>query len=35
VTFQRIFTYTLNSLTKKIVQVLFLAVGLIMTGMPS
>jgi H+-transporting ATPase len=32
VTFQRIFTYTLNSITKKIVQVLFLAVGLVMTG---
>ena len=32
VTFQRIFTYTLNSITKKIVQVLFLAVGLFMTG---
>ena len=32
VTFQRILTYTLNSITKKIVQVLFLAVGLIMTG---
>jgi H+-transporting ATPase len=32
VTFQRILTYTLNSLTKKIVQVLFLAVGLIITG---
>jgi H+-transporting ATPase len=32
VTFQRILTYTLNSLTKKIVQVLFLAVGLLMTG---
>jgi H+-transporting ATPase len=32
VTFQRILTYTLNSVTKKIVQVLFLAVGLIMTG---
>jgi len=32
VIFQRILTYTLNSLTKKIVQVLFLAVGLIMTG---
>ncbi len=31
-TFQRILTYTLNSITKKIVQVLFLAVGLIMTG---
>ncbi len=32
VTFQRVLTYTLNSVTKKIVQVLFLAVGLIMTG---
>ena len=32
VTFQRILTYTLNSITKKIVQVLFLAVGLILTG---
>jgi H+-transporting ATPase len=32
VTFQRILTYTLNSVTKKIVQVLFLAVGLTMTG---
>jgi H+-transporting ATPase len=32
VTFQRILTYTLNSVTKKIVQVLFLAVGLIVTG---
>jgi H+-transporting ATPase len=31
-TFQRIFTYTLNSVTKKIVQVLLLGVGLIMTG---
>jgi H+-transporting ATPase len=31
-TFQRILTYTLNSITKKIVQVLFLAVALIMTG---
>jgi H+-transporting ATPase len=31
VTFQRILTYTLNSVTKKIVQVLFLAVGLVMT----
>jgi H+-transporting ATPase len=30
--FQRILTYTLNSITKKIVQVLFLAVGMIMTG---
>jgi len=32
VTFQRILTYTLNSVTKKIVQVLFLAVGLVLTG---
>jgi H+-transporting ATPase len=32
VTFQRILTYTLNSVTKKTVQVLFLAVGLAMTG---
>jgi H+-transporting ATPase len=32
ITFQRILTYTLNSITKKIVQVLFLAIGLIMTG---
>jgi H+-transporting ATPase len=31
-TFQRILTYTLNSITKKIVQVLFLGVALIMTG---
>ena len=31
ITFQRILTYTLNSVTKKIVQVLFLAVGLIIT----
>jgi H+-transporting ATPase len=31
-TFQRILSYTLNSITKKIVQVLFLAVGLMMTG---
>jgi H+-transporting ATPase len=30
--FQRILTYTLNSVTKKIVQVLFLGVGLLMTG---
>src|ERR1700683_646349 len=30
-TFQRILTYTLSSVTKKITQVLFLAVGLIMT----
>ena len=32
ITFQRILTYTLNSVTKKVVQVLFLATGLIMTG---
>ena len=32
VTFQRILTYTLNSVNRKIVQVLLLAVGLIMTG---
>jgi H+-transporting ATPase len=32
VTFQRILTYTLNSVIKKIVQVLFLVAGLIMTG---
>jgi len=32
ITFQRILTYTLNSITKKITQVLFLALGLIMTG---
>jgi len=32
VTFQRILSYTLNSITKKVVQVLFLAAGLIMTG---
>jgi H+-transporting ATPase len=32
VTFQRILTYTLNSIIKKIVTVLFLIVGLIMTG---
>ena len=32
VTFQRIQTYTLNSVNKKVAQVLFLAVGLIMTG---
>ena len=30
--FQRILTYTLNSITKKIVQVLFLATALVMTG---
>jgi H+-transporting ATPase len=32
VTFQRILSYTLNSITKKTIQVLFLAIGLIMTG---
>jgi len=32
VTFQRILTYTLNSVQKKILQVLLLAVGLVMTG---
>ena len=32
ITFQRIQTYTLNSVTKKIVTALLLAVGLIMTG---
>ena len=32
VTFQRILTYTLNSIIKKIVGVLFLIVGLLMTG---
>ncbi|MEO9189869.1 MAG: HAD-IC family P-type ATPase [Acetobacteraceae bacterium] len=32
ITFQRIQTYTLNSITSKILQVLFLAVGLVMTG---
>src|SRR5271166_189401 len=31
-TFQRILTYTLNSIIKKVAQVLFLAVGLVMTG---
>ncbi len=31
-TFQRILTYTLSSVNKKVVQVLFLAVGLVMTG---
>ena len=30
--FQRILTYTLNCLNKKIVQVLFIAAGLVMTG---
>jgi H+-transporting ATPase len=32
ITFQRILTYTLNSVLKKIVQVLLLAIGLAMTG---
>jgi hypothetical protein len=32
ITFQRIQTYTLNAIIKKIVTVLFLVVGLIMTG---
>jgi H+-transporting ATPase len=32
VTFQRILTYTLNAIIKKVVTVLFLIVGLIMTG---
>jgi H+-transporting ATPase len=32
ITFQRILTYTLSSVTKKIVQVLFLAIGLVITG---
>lgn len=32
VTFQRILTYAVNSVTKKTVQVLFLAVGLVITG---
>jgi H+-transporting ATPase len=32
VIFQRVLSYALNSITKKIVQVLFLAIGLIMTG---
>jgi magnesium-transporting ATPase (P-type) len=31
-TFQRILSYTLNSITKKTMQVLFLAIGLLMTG---
>jgi H+-transporting ATPase len=30
--YQRVLTYTLNSITKKIVQVMFIAVGLIVTG---
>jgi H+-transporting ATPase len=32
ITFQRILTYTINSVTKKIVQVFFLAAGLLVTG---
>lgn len=32
ITFQRILTYTLNAIIKKIVTVLFLVVGLLMTG---
>jgi H+-transporting ATPase len=32
ITFQRILTYAMNSVTKKIVQVLFLALGLVITG---
>lgn len=32
VTFQRILTYTLNSINKNIAQLFFLAVGLVMTG---
>jgi H+-transporting ATPase len=32
ITFQRMLSYTLNSITKKTVQVLFLAIGLLMTG---
>jgi H+-transporting ATPase len=32
VTFQRILTYTLNSVTGKVVKVLFLALGLVLTG---
>ena len=32
ITFQRILTYSLNTIVKKIVTVLFLAVGLVMTG---
>jgi H+-transporting ATPase len=32
ITFQRILSYTMNSITKKILQVLFLAAGLIITG---
>jgi H+-transporting ATPase len=32
ITFQRILTYTINSIVKKVAQVLFLAVGLVLTG---
>jgi H+-transporting ATPase len=32
ITFQRVLSYTLNSVIKKIVQVLLLAIGLVMTG---
>jgi H+-transporting ATPase len=32
ITFQRILTYTLNAIIKKVVTVLFLVVGLLMTG---
>jgi H+-transporting ATPase len=32
ITFQRVLNYTLNSVLKKIVQVLLLAIGLVMTG---
>ena len=32
ITFQRVLTYTLNSVTNKIVKVFFLAAGLVMTG---
>jgi H+-transporting ATPase len=35
ITFQRIVTYTLNVIIKKIVTVLFLIAGLIMTGQPT
>jgi len=32
ITFQRVLTYTLNSVLKKVVQVMLLAIGLVMTG---
>jgi H+-transporting ATPase len=32
ITFQRVLSYTLNSITKKTVQALFLAIGLVITG---